>query len=125
MRLSGERPKTRSRGLRLNRLRLNRGVFVCLIGAMLALGIVKLYPPLATVRDQQERLARLRQRRQVLLAELRVLEAEQRHLATEQGQEWAARRRGYVRPGERRLVFSPETTPEPDEQRERGDADTF
>jgi len=95
---------------------LNRSVFLALLAAVLVMGIAKLSGPLATVRQQQDDLARLRQRKQALLAERRLLEAEKRRLATEEGQEWAARRRGYVRPGERRLVFSLDDTIKSDER---------
>lgn len=85
---------------------MNRNVFFALLAAVLALGIAKVSGPLAAVGRQQEELSKLRERKQALAAERGLLEAEKGRLATEKGQEWAARRRGYVRAGERRLVFS-------------------
>ena len=89
-------------------LRLNRAVFLALAAAVLTIGLASLSGPLSTLRSQEQDLAGLRQRRQALLEQRDLLEAERRRLATESGQEWAARRRGYVRQGERRLLFSPE-----------------
>ena len=88
-------------------LRLNRAVFLALAVAILTIGLASLSGPLSTRRSQEQDLAGLRQRRQALLEQRDLLEAEKRRVATENGQEWAARRRGYVRQGERRLVFSP------------------
>ncbi len=114
MRLSSGRAKRWRR-----KLRLNRNAFLALLAAILAVGLAKLSGPLAALDRQQEELARLQQRKQTLLAERRSLETEKRRLATEEGQEWAARRRGYLRSGERRLVFSEETGSEGQAVRER------
>ena len=100
-----EQPKRRGR----RTLRLNRAVFLTLVVAVLVIGAANLSRPLATIRSQQQQLAQLRQTQRALLEEHRLLEAEKRHLATEDGQEREARRRGYLRSGERRLVFSPES----------------
>ncbi|MCJ7821666.1 MAG: hypothetical protein MUQ26_01045 [Armatimonadetes bacterium] len=89
-------------------LRLNRAVFFALAAAILTIGLASLSGPLSTRRSQERDLEALRQRRQALLEQHDLLEAEKGRVATENGQEWAARRRGYVRQGERRLVFSPE-----------------
>jgi len=96
-------------------LRLNRAVFLTLVAAVLAIGVANLSRPLATIRSQNQQLAQLRQRQRALLEQRRLLEAEKRRLATEEGQEWAARRRGYLRQGERRLVFSPENESQSDD----------
>jgi cell division protein FtsB len=97
-------------------LRLNRAVFLALAAAILTIGLANLSGPLTTRRSQERDLEGLRQRRQALLEQRELLEAEKRHLATENGQEWAARRRGYVRQGERRLVFSPESESRSDDR---------
>jgi cell division protein FtsB len=110
MRLLEERKRRGRRGLRLNRT-----VFLALAAAVLAIGVANLSRPLATIRSQNQQLTQLRQRQRALLEQRRLLEAEKRRLATEEGQEWAARRRGYLRPGERRLVFSPEDESQPDD----------
>ncbi len=100
-------------------LRLNRAVFLALAAAILTVGLVNLSGPLSARRSQERDLAELRQRRQALLEQRDLLGAEKRRGATESGQEWAARRRGYVRQGERRLVFSPEgETPSDDRSQE-------
>jgi cell division protein FtsB len=103
-------------------LRLNRAVFLALAAAVLTIGLASLSAPLSTLRSQQQDLAGLRQRRRALLEQRDLLEAEKRRLATENGQEWAARRRGYVRHGERRLVFSPEAESPSDDRSHELDA---
>jgi cell division protein FtsB len=87
------------------RVRLNRTVFLLLVGTAAAVGVAKLSGPLKTVWHQQQDLARLREERAALATEWTRLQALKRHLASDEGQEQAARRAGYVRPGERRLVF--------------------
>lgn len=87
------------------RVRLNRTVFLLLVGTAAALGVAKLSGPLKTVWGQQQDLARLREERTTLAAERTRLQTLKRHLASDEGQEQAARRAGYLRPGERRLVF--------------------
>ncbi len=91
--------------MRAGRRRL-KGRFVLLLAALiLSLGLVKLAQPLATIRDQSGRLAQLETQKATLLAHRALLEERKTELATQPGQEAALRRRGYVRPGERRLVF--------------------
>jgi hypothetical protein len=67
--------------------------------------LIKLSRPLATIQRQHDELARLRTQKAELEVEKARLEVYQRHLATDHGIERAARREGYLRPGERRLVF--------------------
>lgn len=117
MRLPSRREKRRRRSLRLN-----RSVFLALVALVLAIGLAELYGPLSTLHRQHDELARLRQEERTLLADRRLLEAEKQHLVTEEGQQWAARRRGYVRPGERRLVFSLDEKSEAG--RQPGDSET-
>jgi len=93
-------------------LRLNRSVFFSLLGVVLLLGLLKLSTPFATLRRQQRQLACLRLERAALLQEQNRLQQHQRHLATEAGQEQAARQKGYLRAGERRIVFVREHTRE-------------
>jgi hypothetical protein len=94
--------------VRAGRRRLN-GRFVLLLAVLvLALGLVKLAEPLATVRHQSGHLAQLKTQKAALLAHRARLQERKAELATQPGQEAAVRRRGYVRPGERRLVFVPE-----------------
>ena len=87
------------------RVRLNRTVFLLLVGTAAAVGVAKLSAPLKTAWNQQQDLARLREERAALATERTRLQALKRHLASDEGQEQAARRAGYLRPGERRLVF--------------------
>jgi len=110
MRLPPRREKRR------RSLRLHRSVFLALVAVVLAVGLSELYGPLSTIRRQHDDLARLRQEERTLLADRRLLEAEKQRLVTEEGQQSAARRRGYVRPGERRLVFSLDEKSESGEQ---------
>lgn len=88
-------------------LRLNLAAFILLLGGLLAVGLAELSGPLMTKREQGRELERLRRTKQALLVERGRLQGEKRYLASEAGQEWAARRRGYVRPGERLLVVVP------------------
>jgi len=92
-------------------LRVDRQVFMILVGLAVALGLAKLYGPLATSRQQQTELARLRLERAGLVAQQERLEGEKRVLATDAGMEAAARARGYVRDGDRLLVFMPRSKP--------------
>ncbi len=88
-------------------LRLNLAAFILLLGGVLAVGLAELSGPLMTTREQGRELERLRRTKQALVVEQGRLQGEKRYLASEAGQEWAARRRGYVRPGERLLVVVP------------------
>lgn len=82
-------------------------VFWGAVGLVLAIGLVKLCRPFSVIREQSVRTAQLRATRASLLAEGASLEGERVFLATESGREAAARRIGYLRPGERRVVFVP------------------
>jgi len=98
--LSAARPNQRAR-----RLRLKAPLFLALVGLLLGIGVAELCRPLADLREQHKNLARLGQEKAALGLETGQLEEHKGYLATEAGQEAAARRQGYVRPGERRLVF--------------------
>ena len=102
------------RGRRRRGLRIGPRPFWFAVLAVLLVGLVKLYGPLATSRAQQNELARLRLQKASLLAEQQRLQAYKRHLASDAGLERAARREGYVRDGERRLVFVREKSKEPE-----------
>jgi len=95
-----------SRGRR-GRRRMKRRAFWMLAGAVCAIGMLRLWGPLGAIREQSGRMAQLRGMKASLLSQQASLEEEGRFLATEAGREAAARRIGYVRPGERRLVFVP------------------
>jgi len=90
---------------RRSSVRLRGTVFLAFVLLVLAIGLVKLSRPLDTLRSQEERLTSLRLKKSALLDERRRLEDYKRYLATETGQEAAARRQGYLRRGERRVVF--------------------
>jgi cell division protein FtsB len=90
-------------GARRRRLKIR--AVLALAGLILTVGLWKLAAPLATIHDQSGRLAQLETQKANLLAQRGALEADRAELATQSGQEAAARRQGYVRPGERRLVF--------------------
>lgn len=77
------------------------------VGIVLAIGLLKLYGPFSVIRGQSVRTAQLRATRASLLTEGSSLEGERIFLATEAGREAAARRMGYLRRGERRVVFVP------------------
>jgi cell division protein FtsB len=81
--------------------------FWALAAVVLAIGLVRLYRPFGAIGEQSLRIAQLRAAKANLLAQQAGLESERGFLATDAGQEAAARRTGYVRPGERRLVFVP------------------
>jgi len=95
--------QTRRRGRRIS-----FSAFYLLASLVLLGAVVKLSQPLGTIRRQQEQLSRLRLEKARLVAERVRLEGYQHGLATERGLERAARREGYIRPGDRRLVFVPE-----------------
>ncbi len=83
-------------------------MFYLLLAVVFAVTMVKISRPLRVLSGQQRELARLRAEKARLTEEMARLKEYQRSLATDQGLERAARREGYVRPGERRLVFVPE-----------------
>ena len=91
--------------LRRRPRRLNRAAFLFLLVAVLSVGIAKLSEPLTTLRRQQRHLASLDLRQSALLKDNHRLHQHQRSLATEAGQQQAARQKGYLRNGERRVVF--------------------
>ena len=98
---------SRRTGRHRRALRLNLAAFVLLLGGLLAIGLVELSGPLMTTRKQGRELDRLRGDKQALEVERGRLQGEKQYLASEAGQVWAARRRGYVRAGERLLVVVP------------------
>ena len=103
---------------RARRRRLKWRVFLALAALIIIVGLVKLAGPLATIRAQADRLAQLDMQKASLFAERAELEEQKRGLATEDGQEAAARRQGYLRPGERRLIF---VRPEPEQADSQAD----
>jgi flagellar biosynthesis/type III secretory pathway M-ring protein FliF/YscJ len=100
-------------GARRHSLRINRTALLLAIAVVLAVGSVKLAQPLAAARRQQDDLALLRREKTTLQRDNAGLERYQREVATDPGQERAARREGYLRKGERRLVFTPEPSQTP------------
>lgn len=96
-----------SRGRR-GRKRLRGNVFFCLVLLVLTLGLAKLFGPLGTIRTQTDTMAQLEMKKAALVFEQTELEGYKEYAATEDGREAAARRLGYVRSGERRIVFSRE-----------------
>ena len=108
-----------SRGRR-GRRRLRGSVFFCLIALALAIGLAKLFGPLGRIREQSDRTAQLEMKKAALVFEQGQLDEYKQYAATEDGREAAARRLGYVRPGERRIVFSREKAAEDVEAEEPG-----
>lgn len=88
-------------------MRVEYRVFRAVLGLAILLGLIKLYGPLATSRGQQDELARLRLEKATLVAEQRRLQDYKQKLASDEGFEAVARKLGFVRDGERRLVFIP------------------
>jgi len=88
--------------------RVSLPAFYLLVSLVLLAAVVKLSQPVGAIRRQQEQLSQLRVEKARLVAEKARLEGYQHELATDRGVERAARREGYVRPGDRRLVFVPE-----------------
>lgn len=88
------------------------GVFLVLCAGVLAAGMAWLYQPLMTMRQGSDRLAQLRMKKAALEQEEAGLEAYKEEAATEAGREAEARRQGYLRKDERRIVFFREKAPE-------------
>lgn len=107
---------------RARRSYLKWRVFLALAGLVIVLGFLKLAGPLATIRTQVDRLAQLDMQKASLFAERAELEEQKRRLATEEGQEAAARRQGYLRPGERRLIFVRQEPEQEDAQTDQAPA---
>lgn len=94
------------------RRRIRRSVFFGLGGLVLVLGLAHLARPVLQVRTHGDRLAQLRLTKAALEADRAALGEQKAFLATGTGQEITARRQGYLRPGERRLIFCEETLSE-------------
>jgi len=92
-------------GSRRHGVRVSSRVFWIAVAVVALAGMVKLYGPVAAARRQQDELSRLRLEKVTLLEEQEGLNAHKRQLACDAGLEATARREGYVRNGERRLVF--------------------
>jgi hypothetical protein len=93
------------RAVRRRRLIVHPHIFLLLVGAALLVAAFRLWGPAATARRQQQDLDRLRADKVALQAENTELQDYKRKQASEEGRESAARREGYVREGDRRLVF--------------------
>ena len=100
-------PGDRREGRRRRRPRMSVPAFLLLLALVLVVGMVKLAGPFSAVRREEQNLAGLRLGQRELTAEQGRLLEQKNHLATDEGMEAAARREGYVRPGERRIVFVP------------------
>jgi cell division protein FtsB len=98
--MTGKRRERRPRTLRVHIT-----VFLALLGAVVLIGLVKLWQPVSQGHRQQQEIARLRAEREALRAEQRQLEGYKHDLASDRGQESTLRRQRYVKPGERRLEF--------------------
>jgi hypothetical protein len=99
-------------GRRRGRRRIRGKVFLGLCGGVLLLGLAWLYEPLGAIRQESDQLALLRMKKAALEQEQADLESYKEQAATEVGREAEARRQGYLRPGERRIVFFREEAPE-------------
>lgn len=86
---------------------LSHRFFLLLVGLTLAVGAVKAAGPLAAIGRQGEELSQLRSEQAELQAQHESLLREQRWIASDAGLEMIARRNGYLRSGERRIVFVP------------------
>ena len=98
------RPGGRERRPR-RKLRLHLPVFLLVLGAILLVAALRLWIPFSNARRQQDEVARLRQQKAGLAAERAQLDEYKHRLASDQGLEASARQEGYVKRGERRLVF--------------------
>ncbi len=87
---------------------MHRSVFLALLGLVLIVGAAKFCVPWSNARRQQEELNQLRREKAQLETEQKQLTRYKRLLASDQGLESAARREGYVRQGDRRIIFVPE-----------------
>ncbi len=88
-------------------MRVNPPVFLALLGLVLVITLIRLWGPVARARHLEAENARLRAEIAATKAEHAPLEEEKRQLASDEGAESVVRQRGYVKPGERRLVFVP------------------
>jgi len=86
---------------------VNRRLFLLLVGLTLVIGAVKVARPVGAICRQGEELGQLRSEKAELEAQQASLVREQRWIASDAGQEMIARRSGYLRAGERRIVFVP------------------
>jgi len=87
------------------RLRIHRPVVYAVVGLAVALGAAKLWGPVSTARAQADVLGQLRRERADLQQEHGELRRDKIGLASDEGVEMRARRDGYLRPGDRRIVF--------------------
>jgi hypothetical protein len=87
------------------KLRLHWPVFGLLVVIALLIGLVKFWMPAAAAHRQEAENVRLRREKASLQSEHDQLQSDKQRLASKQGLELTARRAGYLRPGDRRLVF--------------------
>jgi len=87
------------------KLRIHAPVFLGILGLVLLVAAVRLWGPFSVARRQRAELARLHAQAVALQAEHAQLEQYKRRLASDQGAEAVARQGGYLKPGDRRLLF--------------------
>ena len=92
---------------------LSHRLFLLLVVLTLAIGAVKVAGPLAAIRRQGEELSQLSSEKAEAQARHESLLQEQRWIASDAGLEMIARRSGYLRAGERRIVFVPPSSQTP------------
>lgn len=92
-------------GKRRGRLRVHRPVVYAVVGLVLLLAAAKFWGPLGTARRQADELARLRREKTALEQDRAQLQHLKDQLASDDGVETAARREGYLKSGDRRIVF--------------------
>ncbi len=95
------------------KLRVHRHIVYAVVGTVLVVGVVKFWGPLHTARLQSRELARLQHQKEALQEEQALLAEQKNRLASDEGVEAAARREGYVKPGDRRIVFVKDKTKAP------------
>ena len=92
---------------------LSHRLFLLLVVLTLAIGAVKVAGPLAAIRRQGEELSQLSSEKAEVQARHELLLREQRWIASDPGMEMIARRSGYLRARERRIVFVPPSSQTP------------
>jgi cell division protein FtsB len=102
--LDGGRARKRGR-------RIHGRVVVIAAALIVGAGALRISGPIGALRAQRAELARLHLEKSALALEKARLEEYKRRLASEAGREEAAREQGYVRDGERRLIFVPQRAP--------------
>jgi hypothetical protein len=87
------------------KLRIHRHIVLAVVGVAFVVCLAKLWQPMRVARQQSQVLVHLRREKAALAEDHAQLQEYKDKLASDEGVEAAARRNGYLKAGDRRIVF--------------------